>query len=87
MRRYKMAMQVTKNLQDLMNLDCVVAVRKCSSETTLHGCIRETVKRWLEVDLDNGMVARAGDWIVQDVCDHWCVMCPAEYEKHMNDEI
>ena len=47
MRRYKMAMQVTKNLQDLMNLDCVVAVRKCSSETTLHGCIRETVKRWL----------------------------------------
>ena len=48
MRRYKMAMQVTKNLQDLMNLDCVVAVRKCSSETTLHGCIRETVKRWLE---------------------------------------
>ena len=87
MRKYKFAMQVTKNLQDLMNLDCVIAVRKRSSEALLHGCIVESVRKWLEVDLDNGMVARAGDWIVQDVCDHWYVMRPAEYEAHKDDEI
>lgn len=87
MRKYKFAMQVGKNLQDIMNLDCVTAIRKRTSESLLHGCVVESVRTWFEVDLKDGSIARPGDWILKDACDNWHVMCQREYDEHKDDEI
>ena len=74
-------------MREVWKLDIVVGIRKCREVHKTESGAPLYVRKWLEVDLVDGTVAKENDWIVQDVCDNWHVMNDDEYQVRKDDEI
>lgn len=90
MKKYKQCIQIGNNITEIMKLPCVVICEKekCNNSIHVHGLSDyETIETVFVFTLENGEVAKTGEWIVLDVCDNWHVMTNDLYEMHKNDEI
>lgn len=92
MKKYKQSIHIGANITDIMRLSCI---NKCEKEVVERNVYADLVEGPFATShhliftytLDDGRKAREGDWLLQDVCDHWHVMNEREYQKHKDDKI
>lgn len=89
MKRWKKSIELREdNFVEVAKMPFVTGISKYVQEGyTSYGGL-ETVPTRIYLYVRVGDVkACIGDWLVQDVCDHWEVMGAAEWERRKDEEI
>lgn len=87
MKKYKQCVQINDKITDIMELPCVVGVRKEERRAMIIGGAEEFTSTQLVYELTDGSNVYAGYWLCLDVCGHWNVLSDREYLLHKDDEI
>ena len=68
--RFKQAIQIGRNVTDIMKLPCVRGVEKLNDKAGFE---------WLQYTLKHGDIAEESDWLCEDYDGNWSVYSNDEY--------